>query len=338
MTWSYFIRRVIFLFMVIWTAASINFILPHLTGRDPIKEMIMQQLATQGRNAADAQIIIDKYTELFGLDKPLWQQYLTYIGNVFRLDFGYSIIEYPRTVMEIIITRSRVSLPVIVIAIVVSFVGGILLGALLGWNKCPRWLNQLLVPPLLVAGSVPSFLVALILLYYLAFRADLFPLGNAWPVTMQEDWGNPQFLLMYAYHAVLPIMATVIVELSGWALGMRAMMVTVEGEDYVTFAEAKGLTEKRIFFRYLVRNALLPSLTGLALRLGFIITGAAVAENFFNYAGIGARLGKAIGEFDYFLIYGICLIMVISIAMATFVMDMIYPLLDPRITYKAQKG
>ena len=338
MTWSYFIRRVIFLFMVIWTAASINFILPHLTGRDPIKETMLQQIASQGRKPEDAEAMIAKYTEVFGLNKPLWQQYLTYIGNVFRLNFGYSITEYPRTVMEIIVARSKISLPVIVVAIAISFTGGILLGALLGWNKCPRWLNQLLVPPLLVAGSVPSFLVALILIYFLAFRAKLFPLGSPWPTTMQEDWTDPKFLLAYAYHAVLPIMATVVVELSGWALGMRAMMVTVEGEDYAVFAEAKGLTEKRIFFRYLMRNALLPSLTGLALRLGFIITGAAVAENFFNYAGIGARLGQAIGQFDFFMIYGICLIMVMSIAFATFVMDMIYPLLDPRITYRAQKG
>jgi peptide/nickel transport system permease protein len=338
MSASYFIRRVIFLFMVIWTAASINFILPHLTGRDPIKENMMQQIASQGRKPEDAKLMIEKYTEVFGLNKPLWQQYFTYITNVFRFNFGYSITEYPRTVMEIIIARSKISLPVIIVAIAISFTGGVLLGALLGWNKCPGWLNQILVPPLLVAGSVPSFLVALILLYYLAFRAKLFPLGNAWPIMMQEDWGNPKFLMMYAYHAVLPILATVIVELSGWALGMRAMMVTVEGEDYATFAEAKGLTEKRIFFRYLMRNAMLPALTGLALRLGFIITGAAVAENFFNYAGIGQRLGAAIGQFDYFVIYGICLIMVISIAVATFIMDMIYPLLDPRITYKAQKG
>jgi peptide/nickel transport system permease protein len=119
---------------------------------------------------------------------------------------------------------------------------------------------------------------------------------------------------------------------------MRAMMVTVEGEDYATFAEAKGLKNSRIFFRYLIRNALLPSLTGLALRLGFIITGAAVAETFFNYNGIGSALNTAISTFDYFMIYGISIILVMCIAFATFIMDMIYPLLDPRISYRAQRG
>ena len=121
-------------------------------------------------------------------------------------------------------------------------------------------------------------------------------MGGAYSRTMTEDWGSTKFLLDYARHAILPILSIVLVEASGWALGMRAMMVTVEGEDYTTFAEAKGLKSRRIFFRYLVRNALLPSLTGLALRLGFIITGAAVAETYFNYNGIGNTLGTAIGQ------------------------------------------
>jgi peptide/nickel transport system permease protein len=335
---NYLIRRVFFLFMVVWTAASINFILPHLTGRDPIKEMMVQQIASQGRKAADAQAMIDKYTQLFGLDKPLWQQYLTYLGNVMRLDFGYSIQNYPRTVMEIIIARGRMTLPFVVVGITLSFIIGVLLGAVLGWNKTPKWLNNLIVPPMLVFSSVPQFLVALVLLYFVAFRWKLAPMGSAFSQDIIEDWGNARFLLDYARHAFLPMLTIVIVEASNWALQMRAMMVTVEGEDYATFAEARGLKSSRIFFRYLLRNAMLPSVTGLALRLGFIITGASVAETYFNYNGIGNTLGTAIGQFDYFLLYGIVIIMVMSIALATFVVDLIYPLLDPRISYRAQKG
>jgi peptide/nickel transport system permease protein len=335
---NYLIRRVFFLFMVIWSAATINFVLPRLTGRDPIKEQMMRDIATNGRSRADATAMIAKYTSLFGLDKPLWQQYITYISNVLRLDFGYSINNYPRTVMEIIIARGRLSLPFVVVGIAIAFVLGVLLGAVLGWNKTPSWLSNILVPPLLVFSSIPQFVIALILLYFVAFRWKLAPMGGAYPRTMLEDWGNPQFLLAYAKHAMLPILTIVLAEASNWALGMRAMMVTVEGEDYTTFAEAKGLKRSRIFFRYLLRNALLPSLTGLALRLGFIITGVSVAETYFNYNGIGNTLGAAIGNFDFFLLYGIVIIMVMSIAMATFVMDMIYPLLDPRITYRAQKG
>jgi peptide/nickel transport system permease protein len=240
--------------------------------------------------------------------------------------------------MEIIIARGRITLPFVVIAIAISFSIGILLGALLGWNKTPKWISGIVVPPLMVLSSVPSFLVALVLIFFIAFRWKMLPMGDPYPKTMLEDWGNINFVMAYARHAILPILSIVLVEASGWALGMRAMMVTVEGEDYTTFAEAKGLKNSRIFFRYLIRNALLPSLTGLALRLGFIITGAAVVENFFNYAGLGSSLNAAISTFDYFMLYGIVLIMVMSIAVATFVMDMIYPLLDPRISYRAQRG
>jgi peptide/nickel transport system permease protein len=338
MTLNYFVRRVFFLIMVVWTAASINFILPRLAGRDPIKEQMLMQIASQGRKQEDAEQMIRTYTRLFGLDKPLWQQYLTYIGNVLRLDFGYSINLYPRTVMEIIIARGRLTLPFLSIAIFSSFVIGVLLGAFLGWNRTPNWVSNAIVPPMLVFSSVPPFLVALVLIYFVAFRMRLLPMNGAYPRTMVEDWGNLDFLLGYARHAILPILSLVFVDASSWALGMRAMMVTVEGEDYATFAEAKGLKTGRIFFRYLLRNALLPSLTGLALRLGFIITGAAVAETFFNYNGLGSTLGAAITQFDFFLLYGIIIIMVMSIALATFVMDMIYPLLDPRITYRKQRG
>lgn len=335
---SYVMRRVLFLFMVIWTAATINFILPHLTGRDVIKEQLGQQIATQGLPSRDAKILYDSYTRLFGLDKPLWVQYITYISNVARFNFGYSIQNYPRTVMDIIISRGRLTLPFVFAGTIISFFLGVFLGAILGWRKSPQWLGTILIPPLMVGSSVPQFVVALVLLNFLAFRWRLFPLGQAFPITMTENWSDPKFIMMYAYHAVLPILTIVIVSASGWALGMRAMMVTVEGDDYVTYAEARGLKTSRIFFRYMVRNAMLPSLTGLAISLGFIITGSSVAEAYFNYNGLGSALGAAIALFDYFVIYGIVLIMVICIATATFIMDMIYPLLDPRITYRAQKG
>jgi peptide/nickel transport system permease protein len=335
---KYLIRRVFFLIMVIWAAASINFLLPHLTGRDPIKEMMMQRIASQGVSQADATILIDTYTRTFGLNKPLWQQYLTYLVNVVQLKFGYSIPDYPRSVMDIIIARGRITLPFLSVGIALAFILGILLGAILGWNKTPRWLSNIMVPPLLVFASVPQFVVALILIYFVAFKWKLAPLGGAYSRTVTEDWGNWKFVSDYARHAMLPILTIVLVEASNWALGMRAMMVTVEGEDYSTYAEARGLKSGRIFFRYLVRNSFLPSLTGLALRLGFIITGSSVAETYFNYNGIGNTLGGAISSFNYFLLYGIVFIMVVCIALATFVMDLIYPLLDPRITYRAQKG
>ena len=338
MTWSYFLRRLLMFFLVIFTAATINFILPHLSGRDPIGETVRQKIAGQGLTPTQGALMYKTMTHVFGLDQPLWMQYMTYLKSVATLDFGYSIADYPRKVMDIIVERGKITLPFLVVGIVISFVLGILLGGLLGWNKMPRWVSNVFVPPMLIFSSVPQFLVALVLIYFVAFKMKLFPMNLPYDNTLLENWGDPKFLLSYANHAVLPVLSIVVVSASGWALGMRAMMVTVEGEDYTTFAEAKGLKTGRIFFRYLLRNAMLPSLTGLAISLGFIVTGSAVTENFFNYNGLGQTLGAAISVFNYFMLYGIVTIIVIGIALATFIMEMIYPLLDPRISYRVQRG
>jgi peptide/nickel transport system permease protein len=125
-----------------------------------------------------------------------------------------------------------------------------------------------------------------------------------------------------------------LVTTGGWALGMRAMMITVEGADYITFAEAKGLKGSRIFLRYAIRNCMLPQATALAMRLGAIVTGAVLVEGMFSYPGIGSRLNLAISQFDYYTMYGITFFLVVGIALATFIVDMMYPLLDPRISYQ----
>jgi peptide/nickel transport system permease protein len=124
-----------------------------------------------------------------------------------------------------------------------------------------------------------------------------------------------------------------LVSIGTWALTMRSMMVTVEGADYITFAEAKGLKNSRIFFRYALRNTLLPQVTTLAMQLGLIVSGASLVETMFGYPGIGNRLGAAISQFDYSVIYGIIFFLVVGIALATFIVDIMYPILDPRISY-----
>ena len=218
------------------------------------------------------------------------------------------------------------------LATVVAFVVGTVLGALLGWNKSSKFLS-VLIPPLMVFQATPAFVIALILIYFLAFKAKLFPLARAWDMFMVVDWTDWRFLLNVLHHATLPALSLILVSVGGWGLGMRAMMVTVEGDDYMTFAEAKGLKRSRLFFQYALRNALLPQITGLALRLGSIISGSALVEVYFQYPGLGSRLNNAIGTFDYYVISGIVFIMILGIALAAFFVEMLYPLLDPRISY-----
>jgi peptide/nickel transport system permease protein len=287
----------------------------------------------QGLTADALEEQIASRKALFGLDRPLWQQYLNYMWNIARLDLGFSIVSYPVTVNELIAQSVWWTVGIVGTATLLAFVIGTVIGALLGWQKSPRLLNAL-IPPLMVFSATPAFVLALVLIYYLAFRAKLFPLGRPYDLFTKVDWSDWKFLLNVAHHAILPSLSLILVSVGGWSLGMRAMMVTVEGDDYMTFAEAKGLKGSRLFFQYALRNAMLPQITSLAVRLGTIVSGSTLVEVYFQYPGLGSRLGGAIASFDYYLIAGIVFFLVLGIALATFFVDMLYPLLDPRISYQ----
>src|SRR5262249_38895530 len=144
------------------------------------------------------------------------------------------------------------------------------------------------------------------------------------------------YILDLVYHSILPAASIVVASLGGWALGMRGMMITTLGEDYVILAQARGLPPRRIFFQYAMRNALLPPITSLALSAGIIVSGSLLVEAIFRYPGIGSLLFKAISGFDYFTIYGVVFFIILAIALATLLIDLLYPLLDPRIRYQKQ--
>jgi peptide/nickel transport system permease protein len=337
---SYVLKRIGFLFAVMWTAASINFILPHLSPKDPVAEQVTQKIALMGETSEGAAEMIESLKALYGLDLPLWQQYLRYLWNTFRFDLGFSIFSYPRPVMDIIGQTIWWTLGFMGTATILAFILGIVLGAMVGWSKAPKFFGYF-IPPLAMFSAVPSFILALVLIYFFAFKMQqwtdskfYFPIRGGYSNDTIVDPTDINFWLDVAWHSVLPAVSLLLVTTGGWALGMRAMMITVEGADYITFAEAKGLKGSRIFLRYAVRNCMLPQMTSLAMQLGAIVTGSALVENMFGYPGIGSRLGAAIGQFDYYTMYGITFFLVVGIALATFIVDMMYPLLDPRISYQ----
>jgi peptide/nickel transport system permease protein len=276
--------------------------------------------------------MVKEYEQRFGLDKPLWRQYLTYLSDVSRLNFNYSIANYPRTVDEIIAEAVPWTVGLLGMTTLLSFTIGTFLGALLAWPRAPRWMAWLM-PPLWALHAIPFFLLGLILMYLLAFQIKLFPMiggytaGSFPGLTLEFVWD----VIM---HSLLPAMSIVLVATGGWALAMRGMMVTTQGEDYVTFAEAKGLKSRTIFLRYCIRNAILPQTTALALALGQILSGAVLVEVIFNYPGIGTLLFRAIKENDHFLIQGIVFLVIVALGLTTLILDVLYPWLDPRITYK----
>ena len=328
---DFVLKRVFMLLVLVWVAATLNFIGPRLTGKDPVRTRLLKQAVVGGYVQQGMEEMAKEYERKFGLDRPLWAQYATYLGDMSRLNFGPSITNYPRTVNEIMADALPWTMVLLGTTTVLAFVLGTLLGAILAWPRSPRFL-QYLLPPLLTLSAVPYYLLGLVLLYVLAFRLPLFPsFGGYTPGTLPAL--NMGFVLDAASHAALPALSIVLAALGFWALGMRAMMVTVQGEDSMIFAEAKGLKNRTLFLHYAVRNALLPQATALALALGEILSGAVLVEVVFGYPGIGSVLYNAIKDFDYYLIQGIVFTIVVSIGLATLLIDLAYPLLDPRIRY-----
>ena len=329
---AYVAKRFGVFLLIVWVAGTINFFLPRLGGSDPVRDRLVAQAALGGSVQAGMEDMVAEYNEKFGLERPLWQQYVTYVGDMLRLDFNYSIANYPAKVIDIIREALPWTLALLTTTTLLSWVIGGLLGAVLGWPRSPRIL-QYLMPPLLALNAIPFFLFGLVLIYLLAFRLRAFPLSGGYQSGTFPAF-TPSFVWDVLQHAVLPALSIILVSIGGWALGMRAMMVTTRGEDYVTFADAKGLKERTIFFRYAIRNALLPQTTALALALGQMISGAVLVEVVFSYPGIGTVLFNAIRGSDFFLVQGIVFIIIVSIGIATLILDLIYPILDPRITYR----
>ena len=329
---SYLLRRAGVFLLIAWLAATLNFFLPRLTGQDPVRVKLLQQAQLGGHVQAGIDEMVKEYDRRFGLDRPLWAQYLTFLRDAARLDFNYSIANYPRTVNEMIAEALPWTVGLLGTTTAVSFALGTFLGALLGWPRAPFWMRWLM-PPLWALHAIPFFLLGLILIYLFAFRFPVLPMFGGYSAGAFPAMTVP-FVLDLLWHAILPALSIILVATGGWALSMRGMMVTTQGEDYVVFAEAKGLRSLTIFLRYCVRNALLPQATGLALALGQIVSGAVLVEVIFGYPGIGTVLFQAIRENDHFLIQGIVFTVIIALGLATLILDAVYPLLDPRISYR----
>ena len=330
-TWSFVLKRFGLLLLVVWSAASLNFMIPKLTPRNPLREKLMREATRTGYIPAGFEEMVQAYEVKFGLDQPVWKQYLIYMGDLLRGDLGSSISKFPKSVLELIGEGLPWTIGLLTTSLIIAFFLGTFLGALMPWPRANKFVRNVL-PSILIFGAIPAFILALVLLYFVAFRWGLLPIGGGYDYGYVPDV-SLEFYGQIFKHSLLPATALVLSSAGGWALGMRGMMVTVQGEDYMTFAEAKGLKGWRLFYKYAMRNALLPQVTGLALAFSYIVSGSVLVELVFGYPGIGATLNLAISELDYPTIYGIVLVLTVAIAIAMFIMDMIYPLLDPRISY-----
>jgi peptide/nickel transport system permease protein len=215
---------------------------------------------------------------------------------------------------------------------VLSFLIGNLLGAIAAWPRSPTWLRTFATPFVLLTG-VPPVLMGVLLLFFIGFRLKLLPLGSAYSTGSIPDWSSLTFWIDIIKHQILPGLALLLGTVGGWVLSMRGMGVTIQGEDYVVFAEHKGLSGTSIFRDYYMRNAMLPQVTGLALALGGVVVNGLVVEGQFGLPGLGTVLNNALRSNDFLVIYGIVLFIIIAVATLMVVVELLYPLLDPRIRH-----
>lgn len=327
---KYLASRLGFLILSLWAAVTVNFVLPRLMPGNPAILMLGRykgQLTPEALHALKLQ---------FGVtNTPLWQQYLIYLGHLLHGNLGLSLTYYPVPVGQIIAQSLPWTLGLVGTATIISMVLGTAVGVYLAWNHGHFWDNVLSTVAMFTA-ALPYFWLALLLLYFLAYVYHWFPLAHAYSTGI-----NPTLTWSFAFnvvrHALLPALTIVISSLGGWMIGMRNNMIQTLGEDYITFAEAKGVKKGRLMFQYAARNAILPSLTSFAMSLGFVVGGALLTEVVFSYPGVGYQLLVAVQNEDYPLMQGLFLVIALAVLLANFVVEMLYGKLDPR-TRQGQGG
>lgn len=329
MSWKMVAKRFCLFLFVIWGAATLNFFLPRIGPGDPVRERLFALSTQGGLTQTGVEEMVASYNARFGLDLPLWRQYLNYLVDMVTFNFGYSLSLFPAKATDLIFDALPWTIGLLLVTTILSFILGTIFGALIAWPKAPKWL-ELLAAPMLTLAAVPYYLLALILLYVFAFSLKWFPLSGGYTPGTQPNW-SWSFWEDVIRHSILPAFSIILAAIGAWAIGIRGMMISTIGEDYMTFAEARGLKSTTIFSRYALRNALLPQVTSLALSLGYIVSGALIVEVVFTYPGVGSLLFNAIRGADFFVVYGVVFMVVLTLGLATMIVDLAYPLLDPRI-------
>ncbi len=327
---SYVLNRVVTLLLTVWIAATLIWIIPRLSPVDPADIMLGRMAAGAGA-VENADQILARLKENFGLNDPLVIQYVKYIGNVATFDFGLSTATFPTQVSTLIARALPWTVGLMLLSVVITFFIGNALGALMAWDRSPK-LVRVAIPAAMVFTSIPPILSGLLLMWILAAKLRWFPLTGAYGLTVEPGW-TWGFVQSVIHHGFLPALSIVIVTFGFWALGMRGLMITVQGEDYVTLAKAKGLRPRYILYRYMIRNAILPQITAFALKIGLLVAGQVLVERIFAYNGMGKLLYDAILDQDFPVIQGVSFVIILMTAVSVFLVDLVYPFVDPRIRH-----
>ncbi|HEY0260853.1 MAG TPA: ABC transporter permease [Lacisediminihabitans sp.] len=322
----YFLRKIGFYAIAFWAALTLNFIIPRLMPGNPV-DILLAKLAQQGGTVNAT--VRRSYELLLGGNsgEPIWNQYVAYLGNVFTGKLGISVSVFPTPVSTVIAQALPWTIVLVGVSTILATILGVVLGAVVGW-KPGTWLDSL-IPATTILAAVPYFWLALLLVYLFSTLLGWFPSQGGYDVVFDPGW-SWGFILSAMRYAILPALTIIIASIGGWLLGMRNMMVSTLSEDFIVTAYAKGLRDKRILTSYAARNAVLPSIAGFAISLGFVVSGSIVTEQVFSYPGIGSKLLAAVQNNDYALMQGIFLFITLAVLGANLIVDLFYGVIDPR--------
>lgn len=329
---QYIIGRFISYLVVLFVGITITFFLPRFMPSDPVEQYIFQMQSQAGQSMSPEDIAAMRATlsQIYGLEGSLFSQYIGFLGRVvLRFDFGPSLASFPTPVMEFILRALPWTLGLLMTTTLIAWSLGNFIGLLAGYYHNSRAATALEVVGVVIY-PIPYYIIAIVLILLLGYVWSIFPLTTTirpGPLTFAK-------IRLILYNSFLPAMSLIIVGLGFNILSMKALSFSHKEEGYVTFARLKGTPSNKIMTSYVGRNSLLPQITGLTLSLGAIFGGALLIEILFSYPGMGLLMRTAAGSGDYNMLYGTIVMTIIAVATATFVLDLIYPLFDPRIRYR----
>jgi peptide/nickel transport system permease protein len=308
-------------------AVFLNFLLPRLIPGNPVDAMVATLGRGGGAEGDQLRRVYETYSQAFGLDKPMWEQFLIYVRNLFSGDLGVSFSLYPKPVTDLIGEALPWTIALQLPAILIGWILGNTLGALAAYRG--GWLDRGAFLGSLFTSSMPYYCLAIILLYLLAVVWPVLPPSGGYSFGTTPAL-TPAFVGDALQHYWLPFLSLVLIFIGGQAVGMRSMAIYELGSDYVNYGRGLGLRDRKIV-RYIFRNAMLPQVTGLALSIGTLVGGALITEIVFSYPGIGTLLFNSINLNDYPVIAGITLIIAVAVLLANFCVEIAYGIIDPRI-------
>jgi peptide/nickel transport system permease protein len=323
---KYFSGKLVWFLITLVAAFILNFVLPRLMPGDPVA-IITQRVVSGMASQSGVQKVYEQYAELFGTNKPILEQFAIYMRNISRGDFGLSFSQYPRPVADIIQASIWWTVALQFPAIIVGWLVGNTLGALAAYLK--KGFDKVLMPVSIFISNLPAFGLAVILLALFGVELDWFPTSGGYGFDMIPNF-SWDFIWSVIVHYQLPFWSIVLITIGGQAIGMRSMAIYELNADYVKYSRFLGIKDRKTI-QYVFRNAMLPQVAGLALSIGTMIGGALVAEVIFSYPGLGSTILSAVMGQDYPLISATTLIIAIMTLSATFIIEIVYGLIDPRI-------